>query len=207
MISRIFRLASLWSHTHDAHNERITENDFPSAADACLCVVRCVQIWASLLCIITDPQYHPSGTRADDTYHWSATRASCTDGWTIGWLRRPPRCRRRTGACEAMQLCECAPTCEESIRLLWSRVSHCRPAASASAFVSASAVCCSVRDLVKAHMAFTIIFCFARFAHSIVYKLALATPIRTACWLIGVLSMFALGIVGCVAAFRIQHAD
>ena len=60
------------------------------------------------------------------------------------------------------------------------------------------------KDLLAAHMAFTIIFCVSRFLHSIIYSLGLPTIIRSTFWLFGVLAMLGLGIVGVIAAFRVQ---
>lgn len=62
-------------------------------------------------------------------------------------------------------------------------------------------------DLLAAHMAFTIIFCVARYLHSIIYSLGLPTLIRSTFWLFGVLAMLGVAIVGVIAAFRKQFDD
>ena len=75
---------------------------------------------------------------------------------------------------------------------------------SSTAVFDASGLDSYHEDLLAAHMAFTIIFCVARYLHSIIYSLGLPTIIRSTFWLFGVLAMLGLGLVGVIAAFRVQ---
>ena len=56
--------------------------------------------------------------------------------------------------------------------------------------------------IIKTHIAFSIIFCVVRYAHTVVYVLGVLRPLRTVLWFIGVFSTLGLGIVGAVSAFR-----
>ena len=59
-----------------------------------------------------------------------------------------------------------------------------------------------VEDFIQALVAFLIIFIIARYAHSILYLMAMPQPIRTTFWFIGVCAVIGAGIVGCVAIFE-----
>ena len=56
--------------------------------------------------------------------------------------------------------------------------------------------------LVKAHMAFSLLFCLARYMHSLTYSLAAPVLVRFSCFLIGSIAIFAAGVIGLVAAFK-----